>query len=247
MYVVNAASFALFGVNETAARIMPALFGILSLAVLYLLLGQHLGNRPRLIFFCLLFAAWSPQLLLYFRQSRYYAFMALALIAAFYLYEAWWRSGRVLALGGLTLVAALAFLNHYAGGAATMLTLAAWHLLFRRRETTPRQCLALAVGGGIVVVLGAAYLGWVGLIGGERNGFAAYTGVTGLEEYHGTIPPIVLRLAIYTRELFTADWLSWPVCLWFAAMLSLPLRRRHVNLAIQNRPAIWFLPMAIAA
>ena len=229
MYAVNAASFALFGVSETSARVAPALFGVLSLALLYLLLRRHLRRHPRLVLFCLLFAAWSPQLLLYFRQSRYYAFMALALIAAFSLYEAWWRGGRAWALGGLTLVAALAFFNHYSGGAATMLALAAWHLLFRRRETTPRQWLALAAGGGIVVVLGTAYFGWVGLVGGERSGFAAYTGVVGLEEYPGTVPPLVLRLATGTRELFTADWVSWPVVLWFAAVLSWPLigdRRR---------------------
>ena len=229
MYAANAASFAVFGVSETTARIAPALFGILSLVLLYLLLRQHLRKHPRLILFCLLFAAWSAQLLLYFRQSRYYAFMALALIAAFYLYEAWWRSGRVLALGALTLVTALAFFNHYAAGAATMLALAAWHLLFRRRATTRRQWLALAAGGGIVVVLAAAYLGWTGLLGGKRSGFASYTGVVGLEDYGGSVPPAVLRLAIYARELFTADWISWPVLLWFAGVLSLRLiacRRR---------------------
>ena len=223
MYAVNAASFALFGVSETSARIVPALFGILSLVLLYLLLRRPLRRHPRLVLFCMLLTAWSPQLLLYFRQSRYYAFMALALVAAFSLYEAWWRSGRAWALGGLTLVAALAFFNHYAGGAATMLALAAWHLLFRRRETTPRQWLALAAGGGIVVVLGTAYFGWVGLLGGERSGYVAYTGVVGLEEYRGTVPPLALRLAIFTRELFTADWVSWPVFLWFAGMLSWPL------------------------
>ena len=227
MYAVNAASFALFGISEASARIMPALFGILSLVLLYLLLRQHLRDHPRLVFFCLLFAAWSPQLLLYFRQSRYYAFMALALIAAFYLYEVWWRSGRTWALGGLMLVAALAFFNHYAGGAATMLALAAWHLLLRWRATTPRHWLLLTAGGCFVVALGSAYLVWLGLIGGERGGFLAYTGITGLEDYHGTIPPAVLRLPIYGRDLFAADWISWPVFLWFAGALTLRVVARR--------------------
>ena len=135
-YVLNAAGMAVFGVNETGARIMPALLGIVTLGLLYLLLRQHLAEHPRLIFFCLLFAAWSPQLLLYFRQSRYYAFMACSLIAAFYFYERWWRSGKTADLCALTLVALLAFCNHYNGGAATMLALAAWHLILRRRATT---------------------------------------------------------------------------------------------------------------
>ena len=228
-YVFSAAGMAVFGVNETGARIVPALIGILSLGLLYLLLRQHLAGHPRLIFFSLLFAAWSPQLLLYFRQSRYFAFMACALIAAFYLYERWWRTGKTRYLAALTLVAALAFFNHYAGGAATMLTLAAWHLLFRTRATTPRQWLALGAGGIVVVGLGTAYLGWIGLIGSERSGFLAFTGVVGVEQYRGTIPPVLLRLGLYTRDLFTADWISWPVFLWFAGMLALPIlhHRRH--------------------
>ena len=227
MYVLDAAGLAVFGVNETGARIMPALIGILSLAFLYLLLREHLARCPRLIFFILLFAAWSPQLLLYFRQSRYYAFMAFGVIAAFCLYERWWRTGKTGNLAALTAVAALAFFNHYAGGAATMLALASWHLMFRARETTPRQWLALAAGGIVVVALGAAYLFWVGVMGGERSGFLAYTGVVGLEdEYRETIPPVLLRIGLYTRDLFTADWISWPVFLWFAGMLSFIFVRR---------------------
>ena len=235
-YLFNAAGMAVFGVNETGARIVPALIGILSLGLLYLLLRQHLASHPRLIFFCLLLAAWSPQLLLYFRQSRYYAFMACGVIAAFYLYERWWRTGKTRHLAALTLVAALAFFNHYAGGAATMLALAAWHLLFRTRETTPRQWLALAAGGFVVVALGTAYLAWVGVIGGERSGFHAYTGVVGLPEYQGTIPPILLRLGIYTRDLLAADWISWPVLLWFAGMLAfIAVRHRRSRRTARNR------------
>ena len=220
MYVLNAAGLALFGVNETGARIVPALTGIAALVLLYLLLRQRLAGRPRLVFFCLLFAAWSPQLLLYFRQARYFSFMALGVIAASYCYERWWRRGSLRDLAVLTLVAALAFFNHYAGGAATMLAVAAWHLLFRARATTLRQWLGLAAGGGVVVALGAAYLVWLGVIGGERSGFLAYTGVGVVEEYRGTIPAALLRIALYTRDLFAADWISWPVFLWFAGMLT---------------------------
>ena len=235
-YLFNAAGMAVFGVNETGARIVPALIGILSLWLLYLLLRQHLASHPRLVLFSLLLAACSPQLLLYFRQSRYYAFMACGVIAAFYLYERWWRTGKTRHLAALTLVAALAFFNHYAGGAATMLALAAWHLLFRARETTPRQWLALAAGGFVVVALGTAYLAWIGLIGGERSGFHAYTGVVGLPEYQGTIPPILLRLGIYTRDLFAADWISWPVLLWFVGMLAfIAVRHRRSRRTARNR------------
>ena len=42
MYVLNAAGFAVFGVNEVGARIVHALMGIAALGAFYLLLRQHL-------------------------------------------------------------------------------------------------------------------------------------------------------------------------------------------------------------
>ena len=50
MYVLNAAGLALFGVNETGARIVPAVTGIAALVLLYLLLRQRLAGHPRLVF-----------------------------------------------------------------------------------------------------------------------------------------------------------------------------------------------------
>ena len=226
-YLLNAATFHLLGVSETTARLAPALVGILSLGLLFLLLRQHLPNHPRLVFLIFLFAAWSPQLLLYFRQSRYYAFMVFGVIAAFYLYECWWRSGRIRHLAALALVAALAFFNHYAGGAATMLALATWHLSLRAKATTLRQWLELTVGGIVVVALGVAYLVWLGVIGGERSGgFLAWAGMANITEYHGALPVVLIRLWMYTRDLFTADWISWPVFLWFAGTLAFIAVRR---------------------
>ena len=80
--------------------------------------------------------------------------MACGVIAAFYCYERWWRSGRTGDLVALTLVALLAFFNHYNAGAATMLALAAWHLILRSRATTLRQWLELAICGLVVVGAG---------------------------------------------------------------------------------------------
>ena len=98
------------------------------------------------MFFAFPFAAWSPQLLLFFHQSRYYAVMVFAAIAAFYLQERYWQTRRAMYLGALTLVATLAFFNHYSGGAATMLCVAAWHLALRARETSRRQWAAFLTG-----------------------------------------------------------------------------------------------------
>lgn len=227
MYVLNAAGLSVFGFNEVGARIVPALIGILTLGLFFLLLRQHLEGHPRLIFFIFLFAAWSPQLLLYFRQSRYYAFMAFALVAVFYLYERYRRTRQAVWLAALTLVAAMAFFNHYAAGTATLLSLAAWHLIFHARETPRREWLAFTFCGLLVAGLGAAYLLYMGLIGGERSGLGAFSGITEIAEYRGAIPLLLLRSWIYMRDLFAADWISWPVFLWFSGMLLLIWRWRR--------------------
>ena len=225
-YSLNAIGIALFGFNEVGARVMHALVGVFSLVFLYLLLREHLQKYPRLIFFIFLFAAWSAQLLLYFRQSRYYAFMVFGVIAAFYLYERYWRTRKVFYLALLTLVATLSFFNHYVGGAATMLSLAAWHLLFRARETTGRQYLMFGLSIGIVAALGSGYLVWLGVVGGERGSWLDFMGMP-VHPYTGDIPAPLLRVEIYARDLFAADWISWPVFLWFVGMVLMAWRGRN--------------------
>lgn len=227
-YALNAVGIALFGFNEIGARVMHALVGVASLVFFYFLLREHLRRYPRLIFFIFLFAAWSAQLLLYFRSSRYYAFMVLGVIAAFYLYERYWRTKRVVFLFMSTLVAALSFFNHYIGGAATMLSLAAWHLLFRARETTAREYLLFGVGCVAVVVLGSGYLVWLGVLGGERASWADFWSTT-VHPYTGAVPAPLLRLHVYTRDLFTADWISWPVCLWFIGTVLMVWKRQSAQ------------------
>ena len=224
-YVLNAVGIGLFGFNEIGARVMHAFVGVLSLGFLYLLLREHLQKHPRLIFFMFLFAAWSAQLLLYFRQSRYYAFMVLGVIAAFYVYERYWRTKNVVYLALLTLVATLSFLNHYVGGVATMLSLAAWHLLFRGRETTGRDYLQLGLGSVVVVAVGSGYLLWLGVFDGERGGWLDYMGMP-VRAYGGDLPAPLLRVQIYVSDLFTADWISWPVFLWFVGILILAWTRK---------------------
>ena len=211
MYVLNSMGFAIFGVNEIGARVVHAVIGIIALGVFYLLLRQHLPKHPRLMFFIFAFAAGSAQLLLYFRQSRYFSVMVLALILLFYLYERYWRSGNSAYLPVIALVAALSFFNHYAGGVATTLSLAAYHLLFRVRATTRREWVLFAICGAAVAAVGTGYLYWLGVVGGERSGFTGFAGQNPTP-YQGDKSGLVLfieRIWIYTRELFTADWISW--------------------------------------
>ena len=239
MYVLNAVGFAIFGINEIGARIVHAILGIAALGVFYLLLRQHLPKHPRLRFFIFAFAAGSAQLLLYFRQSRYFSVMVLTLLLLFYLYERYWRSKHPAYLPVLALVAALSFFNHYAGGAATMLSLAAYHLLFRARATTRREWVLFAICGAAVTAVGSSYLYWLGVIGGERSGFMEFAGQNPTP-YQGDKPELVIfveRIWIYTRELFTADWISWPVFLWFVGMALITWQARRKQVVGASRQA----------
>ena len=85
-FVLTAAGFAVLGFNDTGARIIHALAGILALGVFYLILHQHLSDSPRLTFFIFLFAAWSAQFLMWVRQARYYSVTVLCMMAGLYLY-----------------------------------------------------------------------------------------------------------------------------------------------------------------
>ena len=235
MYVLNAAGFAVFGVNETGARIVHALVGIVALGVFWLLLRQHLPSHPRLRFLVFAFVALSPQLLLYFRQSRYFSAMVLTLVLIFWLYERYWRSRHPGYLLAVALVAVLAFFNHYAAGAATMLSLAAYHVLLRARQTTPREWTLFALAGVAVAAAGTAYLWWLDVLGGERSGFTEFSG-RALTPYSGDDPAFVIffeRIWIYVRDLFTADWISWPVFLWFAGA-SLLVGQAHWKPAVRE-------------
>ena len=228
MYALTAVGFAIFGVGEIGARIIHACIGIAALGVFYLLLREHLRAHPRLVFFIFTFAAWSAQLLLYFRQTRYFSMMVLALILIFYVYERYWQSKNPAYLLAAALVAALSFFNHYAGGAATMLSVAAYHILFRRRATSRREWALFALCGAGVVAVGACYLAWLGVLGGERSGFLDFAPQE-IDSYRGSLSSFVLfllKIGVYIRELFTADWISWPVFLWFAGIVLHAWTRR---------------------
>ena len=78
-----------------------------------------------------------------------------------------------------------------------------------------------------MAALALAYLTRVvGIIGGDRSGFSAFGGIPIIGEYQGTVPLFLLKIWIYVRGLFVADWISWPVLLWFAVMLLLIWKKR---------------------
>ena len=219
---LSAAGYALFGVNEVGARALHALAGALALAFFYLTLRQQLPNHPRLVFFIFLFAAWSAQLLLFFRSARYYAVTVLCLTAGVYLYERYWRTKEHWALAALTLVSMVAFLNQYGVGAATLLSIAAWHLCLRARVTPLRDWLAFSACGLLVGAVALGYLLFIGVLGGPLSPQEMFGEKQ--PEYTGNIPVFLLGFAVMARSLIAMDWISWPVLLWFAVFLLLQAR-----------------------
>ena len=88
------------------------------------------------------------------------------------------------------------------------------------------QCASLVV----VALLGTAYLVWLGVIGGGRGSWLDFMGVD-VHRYMGEMPSPFLRVQIYARDLFAADWISWPVFLWFVGMLFVVWR---IRIAVPN-------------
>ena len=234
-YLVTAAGFALFGFNELGARFFHALAGVLALALFFGVLRQQIPDHPRVTLFIFLFVAWSAQLLLYFRQARYYSVSVLCMVAAFYLYEHYWQTKRPVYLAILTGIALVAVLNHYVAGTATMLALGVWHLLCRARATAVREWVAFAVAGMLTALGAIIWLVSIEIIGTDRNVIAGFR-----TQDFGPGPDVLtlllLKLWICFRDLFGADWISWPVFLWFVGIALAPAIGRRTNLAADHVP-----------
>ena len=250
-YFANALGFSLFGVNEIGGRIIHALMGLVALVFFHLLIRHWLPSHPRLGFLIFLFSAQSAQLLLYFRQSRYFAALVMFLMIMMYFYEKYWREKRPIFLAGLVITALFAFFNHYTGATASVLTIAAWHLIYRSKETQKKEWLMFIGGGALFGIVGLSYFLWLGIIGdGREGGFVAYTGWNiassgGMDEFFH----MIMRSWSYFLEMFRVDWLSLPVVAWFAYVahrsffpgkrflkIGKPLKKREIMEANEQFP-----------
>ena len=213
MYVVTAAGIWLFGYDHFGARVLHALAGLAALALFYLVLVQQLGRHPRLVLVAFALACLSAQLLLYLRQARYFALSLLGVVALFWLYERFWRRRTPGGWAAMTAAASLSFFAHYLICGASVAALAAYHLLLRARATPPVMWALFAASGLITGAVGLAYLAWLGVEGG----YLAHTGIS--PDFDNSPYAPLLRLYVYFQAVFTLDWISWPVGLWFALAL----------------------------
>ena len=210
MFLFSTIGISIFGFNEIGARSVHALVGVLALVMFLLLLRQYFPNNTRLLFFIFLFVCLSPQLLLYFRQARYYAFSVFVFITCFYFYEQYWRSGRLLHLTVMTILGLLAFLNHYNNGAASMLAIAAFHVMTRASATTKKQWLLFALAALFITLAGSAYLYQAGTLTAYDQMHLSFS-----KGRSFTLVDHALKLFTGLKTIIACDWLSWLVCLWF--------------------------------
>ena len=228
MYLLNAIGFWLFGYNEIGARGIHAFLGVLSLGFFFLLLRDFLRDSPDWLFFCFLFSAFSVQLFLYFRQSRYYAASVFLLILSFYLYRRFWHSKKLRYWVAMSVVGILGFFSHYTIGVAAMLAVASWHVLFHHRDTTERDWLLFTISIVLVAIVGFSYFYWIGFF--ERGeGYDSFNGLV-YEAYAGEGGSLYLlwrKFYIYIRDMFRVDWISWPIFLWFCYKLYCYYYRRR--------------------
>ena len=215
MFALTAAGIAIAGDNEVGYRIAHAFCGLLAVFLLWALLRFKLPNATRLHFMIVALVSLSPQLLMYFRASRYYAFSVLAMLASLYAYERWWVRRETCWLVTLAVVTALAFLNHYLIGIAGTLSLVLVHLLFRSKETTASDYVRVTAATIPVLIACLAYLEWIGILREARWGIPDYTHYS-----QSPSPAVPFRLVMRIVAVLRADWISWWLFPWFAIFIA---------------------------
>jgi 4-amino-4-deoxy-L-arabinose transferase-like glycosyltransferase len=127
----TAISMKLFGGSTVAARLPHAIFGVLSLFLLYKYVRKFILKEPYWALLVPLFLGLTPSFYLYIRQCRYYAEVVLFTTISLYLYKNIFSMrwpGRVLFI--LSLVAV--FVSNYICLIALMFALVAHVILFEK-------------------------------------------------------------------------------------------------------------------
>ena len=213
MFFLTAAGIAVAGENAVGFRLSHAFCGLLALGLLWSICRRTMPHASRLHFLIVSFAALSPQLLMYFRASRYYAFSVLAMLLSIYAYARWRERKNDWWLILLGIATVLAFLNHYAIGAVGIFSIAIAHLIFRKGEISSADLIKGTMLAAPVLATCVGYCWWIGIIGEGRWGISHYS-------LH---PPyqaadLISRMGDLLIGIIRADWISWWIVPWFAVM-----------------------------
>ena len=240
MFLLTAAGIAVAGDGEVGYRIPHAICGLLALGVLWALCRRVLPNAPRLQFLIVTFAALSPQLLMYFRASRYYAFSVLAMLLSIYAYERWRERKNDCWLFVLAVATVLAFLNHYAIGAAGALSITTTHLIIRKGEITLTDLAKGTIFAIPVLVACVGYCWWIGVIGEGRSEILEFS-----HDRPYQSPGLMLRLGILLHGVVQADWISWWIGFWFTMFCIEAFRNTSSSMTLSKYPAIFLVCLGL--
>ena len=238
MFLLTAAGIAVAGDNEVGYRITHAFCGFVSLVLLWILCKRTIPGKPRLHFMVVALVALSPQMLMFFRASRYFAFSTLSFLAAIYAYSRWWDSRQDRWLVALGVISIAAFLNHYAIGASGAISLVLCHFLFRGGETTRSDFAKCALTAGCVVGVCLAYVYWIGVIGEGRWGMSEFA------THPEDSPGFAYRAFATLRSVFEAGWISWWILPCFLMLACGEIWKGGASTSW--KPATWFLLLALS-
>lgn len=99
------------GTGEFALRLLPALLGILSIPLLYLLFRRVAGERAA--FWAALLMALSPWHLFWSQNARYYTLLVVIALLLYRLVWDWWEEGGRLRLAGIVALGGIGMLSQY--------------------------------------------------------------------------------------------------------------------------------------
>ena len=236
MFLLTAVGIAVAGDNEVGWRIAHAFCGFLALILLWKLCRLATPGASRLHFILVALVALSPQMLMFFRASRYYAFSTLCFLATIYAYLKWRNSRKnawLIALGAALIIG---FLNHYAIGASVAMSMVACHLFFHLRETSREDFLRCLLTAGCVMGTCFAYVSWIGIIGEDRWGMSEFS------THSNESPELFYRAFAAFRTIIEAGWISWWILPCFVGLAWREIRKGRVSTpCIQT---IWFLLLA---
>ena len=163
-YVIQNAGYSIFGHSEIGSRVVPALLGVATIVLVYLLLVPVSGQLPALVT-SLLLAMW-PEHLCYSQFNRFYAaailFAYLCMLVGSFVLETTRRFVPFLVVA----LAIAALLCHTVAGAAYALVMTGvliWALARRRAPgmfTTVMLLGGVAVLGGVLIFHVLPRRGW---------------------------------------------------------------------------------------
>ena len=161
-FYLVAGSFATFGESAAAARLPFALAGWLAIVLTYVLVLKETGGRWQALVSMAILAA-NVQFLLFARQCRYPALLALGVVLALL---AWRRSQRLWGWVWLALAGAFLFHSNYLAFFPTLGACWLYALVWQRNRRTLAN---LAVATGVIAAVSLTWALYAGVIQGIRG------------------------------------------------------------------------------